>query len=260
MEITAYTPGTPCWTDLGSPDPAAAAEFYQALFGWTVIDLGPEAGGYRMCELRGQQVAGIGPQGQPDAPPYWTTYISVSDADATADAIRQAGGQVIVQPMDVMGQGRMGVFTDNAGIPFSIWQPQAHIGSGLVNEPGALCWNELHTRDPEAAKSFYGSVFGWTAENVEMGGTTTYTEWRLSGKSVGGMMPLADNMPGDTRQEWMVCFAVDDADTATAQTKQRGGSVVIPPTDIKPGRFAVLTDPLGASFSVIKLDIGLLGT
>src|ERR1700743_630661 len=110
MEKTSYQPGTPSWVDLSSPDPDASAAFYGDLFGWQVHPAMPDAGGYRMAELRGLPVAGIGPQMQQGMPPAWTTYVSTADADATAKAVTAAGGQTFMPPMDVMDVGRMGVF------------------------------------------------------------------------------------------------------------------------------------------------------
>lgn len=258
MEITTHPPGTPCWIDLGAPDPAAAAQFYGTVFGWTITDLGPDAGNYRMCELRGKPVAGLGQQQQPDVPPFWMTYISVSDVDATTEAVRKAGGQVLVEPMDVMGQGRMAVFADNTGVPISAWQPGQHVGAQLVNEPGTLCWNELNTFEPDKAKAFYPSVFGWSAEPME-GGPPNYTVWKLGGKTIGGMMPLDDSSPAQARPQWLICIAVNDAEATVTQASELGAKITVPPTDIKPGRFSVLTDPQGAIFSIIRLDPSLVG-
>ena len=86
-------------------------------------------------------------------PPAWTTYVSVEDADASIDKVKAAGGTVFVEPMDVLDVGRMAVFADPTGAAAAVWQPRRHIGAGLVNEPGALAWNELTTRDTAAAKS-----------------------------------------------------------------------------------------------------------
>ena len=252
MEITSYQPGTPAWVDLGTPDPAAAGEFYGTLFGWTLTDADPESGGYRMCLLRGQPVAGLGQQQQSGMPPWWTTYVSVADADATAKAVLAAGGQVLVEPMDVLTAGRMAVFADNVGAAFSIWQPREHIGASLVGEPGTLCWNELTTRDPDAAVAFYPAVFGWHADAQRMG-PVTYTAWQLDDKPIGGMMPMDQDWPPEVPAHWMVYFAVDDTDATAARAAELGGVVSVPPTDIEPGRFAVLNDPQGAVFSVIAM-------
>src|SRR5215471_16214575 len=110
-ERTSYRAGTPCWVDLGSPDPQAAADFYGAVFGWSAeMDPRPEAGGYGMFSRNGKLVAGLGPQQNPDVPPYWTVYVSVDDADKTAAAITGAGGTSIAGPMDVFDAGRLAVF------------------------------------------------------------------------------------------------------------------------------------------------------
>lgn len=253
MEIESYEPGTPCWVDLGSPDPAAAADFYSGLFGWEVVDQGPDAGGYRMALLRGRPVAGLGPQQQPDIPPYWTTYISVSDADAVTKSVQAAGGQVFLEPMDVFEFGRMAVFADTTGAPFSVWQPGTHIGAELVNEPGALCWNELATRDRAAAKAFYPAVFGWSPADVS-GGPMDYTEWELGDRKIAGMLQMDDRWPADVPSHWMVYFAVEDTDAVAARAQELGATILVPPTDIPPGRFAVLNDPHGAAFSIITLN------
>lgn len=252
MEITSHPPGAPCWVDLGSPDPAASANFYSALFGWKIEDLGPDAGGYRMCSLRGKHVAGIGTQQQEGIPPYWTTYVAVSDADATTAAVRQAGGQVFMEPMDVMEHGRMAVFADSTGAPISAWQAKQHIGSGVTNEPGAMCWNELNTREPDKAKEFYSTVFGWQAVTQQLG-SMTYTEWKHGDRTIGGMIVMDERWPAEVPSHWLVYFAVDDTDATAAHITERGGSVIVSPTDIPPGRFAVARDPHGAVFSIIKI-------
>jgi predicted enzyme related to lactoylglutathione lyase len=105
---TAWPPGTPCWVDLGVEDIGKAKAFYSGLFGWEIQEGAPESGGYCMAELDGRPVAGIGPKmGPAEIPPTWTTYIASADAGETARKIREAGGQVMMEPMDVMDVGRM---------------------------------------------------------------------------------------------------------------------------------------------------------
>lgn len=251
-EFTKYEPGTPSWVDIGVPDVEAAVAFYSKLFGWTVADADPAGGGYRMAQLREKFVAGIGPAQDP-GPPRWTTYVTVADADATAAAVKGAGGSVLLEPMDVMDAGRMAVFADPTGAPFSVWQPGAHIGSQLANEPGSFTWTELNTRDPETAAAFYGAVFGWKAE------TTTepmpYTQFMLGDKSVAGMMDVTGRVPDEVPAQWLVYFAVPDTDAALASTTAGGGTAMVGPVDIPDmGRFAVLTDPQGAVFAVIAMQ------
>jgi hypothetical protein len=255
-ERDSYAPGTPCWVDLGSPDLDASVGFYCGLFGWEVppAENAEQTGGYRRATKNGRDVAGMMPLMQEGQPVAWSSYVSVADADAIAAAVKEAGGNVIAGPMDVMDLGRMAVFADPTGAVFGIWQPGTFPGAGLVNEPGALSWNELNTRDPEAAKAFYGAVFGWGFEDHDMGEMGTYTEWKLGDASIGGMMDMGNTqMPPEVPPHWLVYFAVESADAAVEQVKSSGGSVAFGPIDIPAGRFAVVGDPFGATFAVIQL-------
>ena len=253
-EVTEYAPGTPSWVDLASPDPDASARFYGGLLGWEATDPGPveETGGYRMLQRDGRNVAGLGPTQAEGQPAMWTTYISTDDADAVAARVREAGGQVIMEPFDVLGAGRMAVFADPTGAFISVWQPQSHHGADVVNEPGALCWNELATRDVDAAERFYEAVFAWRGDTRAYG-DTTYTEWKLADRTVGGMIRMNEQWPEDAPAHWMAYFAVEDVDAAVARVEELGGRVAVPPTDSPAGRFAVVNDPHGAVFSIIGL-------
>jgi len=246
-------PGTPSWTDLGAPDPAASANFYSALFGWHAEDLGPDAGHYRMCSIEGLNVAGIGPLMGEGQPPAWTTYVNVADAEATAASVTAAGGVVLAGPMDVMDKGRMAIVADPAGAVLGLWQPGAHPGADLVNEPGSLVWNELTTADTGRAAAFYTEVFGWGAETHRMGDVAAYTEWQLEGRSVGGMLEPPPGAPPGMPPSWLVYFAVGDCDQAVATASALGATVLRAPVDIPPGRMAVLADPAGAVFAVLAL-------
>jgi uncharacterized protein len=248
-----YAPGTPSWVDLGSPDVDASISFYGSLFGWTASEPGPpEAGGYRFFLQDGKMVGGIGPLMMEGQPPAWLNYVTVADADETAGKARDAGGTVFVEPMDVMDVGRFSVLADPTGAALGLWQPRRHTGAELVNEPVSLTWNELETRDPEAAKPFYGALFGWEAETTEMGGGE-YTTWRLDGQPVGGMADITGRVPDEVPAHWLAYFAVADTDATVARAQELGGDVNVPPMDIPAGRFAVLGDPHGAVFGVIKM-------
>jgi predicted enzyme related to lactoylglutathione lyase len=255
-ERTSYEPGTPCWVDLGSPDLDASIEFYGGLFGWKVPEHEntEQTGGYRRAAKNGVDVAGMMPLMQEGQPPAWSSYVSVTDAEATAAAVTEAGGSVIAEPMDVLGMGHMAVFADPSGAVFGIWQPGTFLGAGLVNEPGALSWNELNTRDLEGAKAFYGAVFGWTFEDNDMGAAGSYTTINLGENMVGGILNMTERgVPEQVPAHWQVYFAVEDTDAAVEQVKQSGGSVMVPPMEVPAGRFSILLDPHGASFAVIAL-------
>jgi predicted enzyme related to lactoylglutathione lyase len=251
-ERSKYEPGTPCWIDIGT-DVEAAKAFYGGLFGWSAMDAGPpeETGGYGFFLQDGKVVAGFGPQQNP-GPPVWTTYVSVTDADAMVGKVEGAGGTVVVPPMDVMQAGRFAVFQDHQGAFFSVWQPGDTAGAELVNEPGAWSWNELNTRDVEGSKRFYSAVFGW--DPVTHGeGPGAYTEWQIGGSSVGGMMQMPPMIPAQVPPHWLVYFSVADTDAAVAKVKELGGSVMAPPMDVEPGRLSVVGDPQGGVFAVITL-------
>ncbi|HEX4670437.1 MAG TPA: VOC family protein [Solirubrobacterales bacterium] len=253
-ERTSYTPGTPCWVELGTPDVDASAAFYGALFGWEIPEQpnSAELGGYRRAKKNGKDIAGVAPLMQEGQPPAWSTYVSVADAEATTAAIREAGGAIHVEPMDVMDLGKMAVYADPTGAHFGIWEPGTFAGAELVNEPGALAWNELGTRDPATAKAFYSAVFGWEIEDHDMGEMGTYTEWKVDGSSVGGMMDVSGRLSDEIPAHWLVYFAVENTDAAVETVKSSGGGVSFGPIDIPAGRFAIVTDPHGAAFAVIQ--------
>lgn len=249
-EMTRYEPGTPSWVDIGSPDIAASAAFYSGLFDWTCEDQGEEAGHYTMCLLRGLPVAAIGPAMNP-GPPYWTTYFTVDDADATSKLIADAGGTVVMPAMDVMDVGRMAIAHDPTGGFFALWQPRAHIGAAIVNEPGSLCWSELNVRDVDTAITFYERVFGFTTSR-----SAEYNEFAVDGRTIAGCMAMPEGVPAEVPTNWLVYFAVDDTDAAVVRAQELGASVMMPAMDIPDvGRFAVLGDPQGAVFAVIKMKL-----
>jgi len=255
-ERTSYEPGTPCWIDLATPDQDAAAEFYGDLFGWTVEEdeNAEETGGYRVAVLDGQAIGGVMKLMQEGQPPAWSSYVRVEDVDATVAKAGEAGGSVMVEPMSVLDYGRMAFLVDPTGAAIGLWQPGRNIGAGLVNEPGALSWNELETRDPGAAKSFYGDVLGWGFEDHDMGQMGTYTEWKLGDASIGGMADITGRVPDEVPAHWLVYFAVEDTDAAVEQVRAGGGEVRFGPVDIPAGRFAMVADPWGAAFAVIALS------
>jgi uncharacterized protein len=260
-ERDSYEHGVPSWVDHSSPDPDGAARFYGELFGWETEDAMPPGsdGSYYMARLRGRDVAAVSGQMSP-GPPMWNTYITVDDADATAAKVSDAGGTVYSEPFDVFDSGRMAVLADPGAAPFCIWQAGRHNGAGLVNEPGALSWNELLTRDPDEAKRFYGEVFGWRTSSMDFG-ETDYTVFHLAGEGepeprtgIGGMMPMVgEQWPTDLPPHWMVYFAVADTDATSSRSAELGGRVAVAPFDSPAGRIAVLNDPSGAAFSVITL-------
>ena len=256
-EMTEYAPGTPSWVDLGTPDMDKTVAFYGDLFGWDIHESSrpEESGGYRIAESAGKSVAGVMPLMAEGQPPVWSTYVSVEDADATAAKVADAGGTVIAPPMDVMDLGRMAVFMDPTGAALGVWQPREMKGAELVNEPVSVTWNELNTRDTDAAREFYAAVFGWQAEVSQDGGVDYVMFTRDDGSRVAGMMDIANTqMPDEIPPHWLVYFAVEDTDATASKAQEAGGVVRFGPVDIPIGRFAVITDPSTSAFGVVTLN------
>jgi hypothetical protein len=254
-ERTSYEPGTPSWVELsGTPDFDAAEAFYRDLFGWEIPEQpnSAELGGYRRAKLNGRDVAGASPVMQDGQPCEWNTYLSVDDAAATMAKVRDAGGTVVVDTMDVMGMGKMAIFTDPTGAACGIWEPGSFIGAEIVNEDGAFSWNELDTRDVDGSIDFYGKVFGWTVEERDMGPMGTYRIWKDGDEIRGGLSDLnGHDIPDEVPNHWVVYFTVPDADAAAATTKAAGGTVLSGPIDIGMGHIVILQDPQGATFAVM---------
>lgn len=269
-----YIPGVPCWVDATQPDPEAAVDFYGRLFGWEFEDTMPPGsqGKYYMARLRGRDVAAVSPipEGAP-AIAAWNTYIWVSSAVETTARVREAGGQVLLEPVDVFDAGRTAMFADPEGAAFGVWQPGAMRGAQIVNEPASVSFNDLRTRDVEGAKRFYGAVFDWTTMTVD--GAEMWTlpgygdhleelnpgtheqaeEYGVPGFEdvVASIDPIADDQP-EVPAHWGVTFATDDADALAARVTELGGRVLVPPFDAPWIRMTVLADPQGAAFVASK--------
>lgn len=256
-EVTSHEPGRFSWWDLGTTDQARAKEFYAGFFGWGATDLPSGGGGvYTLFDLGGKDVAacyGLMPEMvAAGVPSHWGAYVTVASADATCARARDLGGSIVMEPFDVMDKGRMGVIRDPQGATFSVWEARAHAGSALTNEPGTAGWCELATTDAEDAKRFYSGLFGWSPRTSD-GGDMPYTEWDLGECPAGGMLEM-DARWGGAPPHWLTYFLVDDCDAAAEKAKSLSGEVVMPPMDIpNVGRFALLKDPTGAVFAVIKL-------
>ena len=246
----------PVWVDLSSSDPAASRDFYSRLFGWQIeVNQDPQYGGYALARIGGRDVAGIGPKQSDEAPTAWMVYIGTQDAEDTARKVEAAGGKVIAPPFDVGDQGRMAVFQDPSGAFVSAWQPSAMGGWTAPGTSNTFGWAELNARGFEKAVPFYQSVFGWTAKTSGMGeGQPPYTEFQIDGQSVAGGMEMNPMVPAQVPSYWMVYFNVDDVDRACETAKGAGAQEMVAPMDFPGGRFAILTDPQGAAFGLLRMQ------
>ena len=258
-ERSEYAPGEFCWVDLSTTDVDASLAFYGALLG---VEGQPapgdpeETGGYGFFIKDGKMVAGYGPTQRDEQPSVWSSYVKVNDADATAEKVKEAGGQVHFGPIDLPNEsGRMAVLQDPTGAFVCINQQQNHPGAQLVNEPGAWTWNNLLTRDLEGAQDFYGQVFGWTAIHNEEA-PPGILMWQVEGQrwpeGMAGLMEMTDDMPSEMPAHWQVYFIVENADQAIEQATSSGAKLGFGPIDVPVARMATLVDPQGAPVSILE--------
>jgi predicted enzyme related to lactoylglutathione lyase len=258
QQAIGYAPGTFCWVELGTSDGEGAKKFYTELFGWDFTDnpIGPGMV-YTMLKQDGKDVGALyqlAPEMTAEGvAPHWLSYASVASADEAAAKAKEAGGTLKKEPFDVFTVGRMAVVQDPTGAVFALWQPGTHHGAGIVNVPNSFCWNELSTPDTAKAGEFYTKLFGWT-ENKQQFGPIEYTSFMNGETPAGGMYTPPPEM-GNIPPNWLVYFAVDDCDAKVEKAGSLGAGVLAPAMDISVGRFAILSDPQGAAFAVIKLAI-----
>lgn len=247
---TNWPEGTPCWVDLGADDFEKAKAFYSALFGWQ-IDPGPaEFGGYSICLKDGQRVAGLAPKMDPSQPTVWTTYLASDNLDATVAKVREAGGQVVAEPMDVGDMGRMALAVDPAGAFVGFWQGMVHTGFTLANEPGSVTWNENFSRAWKDNQAFYTAVVGWKYDDMSQDGFE-YATFRVGDTPAGGIGQISADMTAEMPPHWSVYFRVADTDSAFAEVKRLGGTGMRDPWDTPFGRMAVVADDQGAPFMLM---------
>ncbi|MFB7714797.1 VOC family protein [Streptomyces sp. NPDC056105] len=247
------TPSAPCWADLSTPDTDAARLFYEGLLGWrSEVVSDPRSQTYGLFRSGEELVAGIGPTRSPKEPSAWLPYYQSAGVDAVIARVKGNGGTVVTDPETIAEDGVFAVCQDPSGAAFGLWQPITNTGFGVVNAPGSFCWFELLTRDPDGSIDFYQSVLGWGAKRHPYGGGGTYTEWSVDDEPFGGMLDTTSgSFPEDLPAHWTVYVAVEDTDATAARCEELGGQILVHPTTIEPGRFAVLADPQGASFAVI---------
>ena len=239
--------GAPCWVDLFTTDPDKSVAFYSELLGWSHEDAGEDFGHYINFSLGDARVAGAmrndGSSGQPDA---WSTYLLVEDAEKALETAEAEGGQIVMGPMEIGEIGVMGMVIDPTGAAIGIWQAKEHPGFGVLAEPGAPGWFELHTKAFPKAIAFYRNVFGWDVTDVSDSDEFRYSTLGKDDQARAGVMDARGYLPEGAPSFWTVYFAVADVDASVAKAVQLGATVVDEATDTPYGRLVGLTDVTGA--------------
>ncbi len=253
-----FKPGEFCWVDLSAHDLDAATTWYGNLFGWTSMQQDTGGGPPYSFFLRGEAAAGAVGQMNDEMkaqgiPPMWNSYVCVEDCAATQQRAADLGATITVPTTEIPGYGKLCFILDPEGASVAMWQQTGEAGPGVaVGEPNSLSWNELMCRDVAASREFYGQLFGWKFADMPMG-DVVYTMIKCGDQDAGGMMAMDGPQFEGIPSHWLVYFAVADCDAATKAVADSSGVVRVPPTEIPVGKFSVVADPQGATFSLIQL-------
>lgn len=245
--------GTPCWADAMFGDVEGAKSFYGDVLGWTFGEASSEYGNYTQAYADGKAVAAVVPPmpGQ-ESPSQWCLYFASPDAAATAAKIRENGGEVLMEPMQVGEFGTMCIAREPSGAVFGVWQGGIHEGFEATAVPGAYGWAEVFTREPEKADAFFSAVFAYTAQQI-VDDNVDFRMFNLGDNTVLGRMKMGDEFPPEVPSYVNLYFVVPDCDDAVAKATKLGGVLRFGPMSSPYGRFAAISDPQGASFSVIDI-------
>ncbi|MFB7463863.1 VOC family protein [Streptomyces sp. NPDC056224] len=257
-----FTEGAPCWADAMFSDVEGAQTFYGDVLGWTFGEASSEYGNYTQAYSGGKAVAAlVPPMPGAEAPSQWCLYFASPDAAATAEKIKSAGGEVVMEPMRVGDFGTMLIAKEPSGAVFGVWQPGGHKGFEKMGEAGAYAWAEVFTREPAEPDAFFTKVFPYDAQRMDAGDDPEAAGMDFKVFSVGGpgnpvlgRMKMGDEFPPEIPSYIQVYFGVPDCDEAVAKTKKHGGKLHFGPMDSPFGRFAAVTDPQGAAFAVIDMS------
>ncbi|MFC0582253.1 VOC family protein [Micrococcoides hystricis] len=241
----------PTWVDLSVPDVAAAKELYGSLLGWTFQDQGPDMGHYNIALVDGEPVAGL-MQTQGDEPAVWTPYFDTDDIDASVEAVKRHGGSVMMEPMEIPGNGHMAIAVDPTGAVFGLWQDGEFSATELGAKHGQFAWTECVTKDFDAALPFYIDALGWDAKEMGNEENFRYVTNGAGDAAISGLFDAAGVLDEETPSHWRVYFAVSDTDAAIQRLVEAGGKLLDGPEDTMFGRIATVVDPQGVHFMLVS--------
>lgn len=246
--------GRAVWHDLMTTDAEKSIRFYSELFGWKTeeFDMG-EVGKYRMINAGGENIGGFVPlDPATEIPSHWLAYVTVSDVDDVVAKIPGLGGAVSMEPTDIPEVGRFAIVAGPEGAAISPFKGMAEMPEKEGTTPaGHFVWDELLSSNADASKEFYSTIFGWTANDTEMGAMGTYTIFKRGDRDAAGLMQMPPEAGAPSM--WIPYINMDDVDRSAGRVESLGGRIYIPPSNIPTvGRFSVASDPTGATFALFK--------
>lgn len=232
------------WFELVTPDVEDAKAFWSEVAGFGLASMDMGAFRYEMLTRGENNAAGVVRPQMPEVPPHWLSYWEVDDVDARSAAVKRLGGAVIVPPTDIPGVGRFAIAQDPQGAVFALFK-----GTGGDDAPSAFEWNELWTRDAEAALAFYTAALGLGRETTTMP-NGPYHLLKAGDVSVAGVLASPDDK---VPPMWLPYLRVDDVDDGVARVQNHGGRVIAPLMDIEGvGRFGIVADRQGAVLGFLR--------
>ena len=232
--------------ELYSDDPGSTRTFLESVFGWTFEDV--DGRDYVLWRAPNPPGGGLmAPEEGQFTPPPTLCYIDVDDLAEANEAIVDAGGELVVEEMEVPGMGAFSLFREPGGVVEAAWEDR-YAGDPPEGgwpeytedvEPGSVVHFELYTEDLGATRTFHEEVFGWTFESI---GDGEYILARPPTPPYGGLMPASEEMPPET----LVYVLVDSAAEAVGTVADAGGVVLREPFEIEGwGTMAVFEAPGG---------------
>jgi len=248
-----YYPGKFVWFDLVTDDPTALRQFYGSVFGWKFHTVGKPPASYALIENAGDNIGGLFYHARPSgasSSARWLSLISVPDPAASVRYVEQHGGKVIAPLATIAGRGTHALFRDPQGAVFGVLKSESGDRPDTPVETGDFFWTDLLAPDPAKATEFYVGLAGYEATDREANTGAKRVVLSSEGYARAGIVPL----PAPIKQPgWLPYVLVDDVAGTLQRATAAGGRVLLQPRpDLLNGNLAVIADPRGGVFGVVR--------
>jgi predicted enzyme related to lactoylglutathione lyase len=247
--------GKVIWTDLVTPDLAAAEKFYSGLFGWTFRELRAGDKGYAVALLDGRPVAGLFQRPEPPGErkrPAWLGYISVRDADAAKATALAHGAKVVFEPRTFAQRGRQAVLSDPEGAVFGVLASTSGDPGDYLVAPGDWIWSALLARDPDTEAAFYQTLIGYDVFDLPTDDGLQHVVLSSDDYARAGV----NHFPSGAARRyphWVNFVRVIDASASAARAVALGGRILVEPhVDRHGSNVALIADPAGALVGLME--------